>query len=84
MSLKIDENSVIVSSIVLRFDNLNNKANEVNNRLVHMCRERDIPFISHTESIDPSKHLKESKFHLNFNGVKIFAENLSTFLSEFN
>ena len=84
MSLKTDENSVIVSSIVPRFDNLNNKANEVNNRLVHMCRERDIPFISQTESIDPSKHLNESKFLLNFNGVKIFAENLSTFLSEFN
>ena len=84
MSLKTDENSVIVSSIVPRFDNLNNKANEVNNRLVHICRERDIPFISHTESIDPSKHLNESKFHLNFNDVKIFAENLSTFLSEFN
>ena len=84
MLLKTDENSVIVSSIVPRFDNFNNKANEVNNPLVHICRERDIPFISHTESIDPSKYLNESKFHLNFNGVKILAENLSTFLSEIN
>ena len=84
MSLKTDKSSVIVSTIVPCFDNLNNKANELNNRLVHMCRERDIPFISHAESIDPSEHLNENKFHLNFNGVKISAENLSTFLSEFN
>ena len=31
-----DRNLVIVSSIVPRFDTLNNKANEVNNRLVAM------------------------------------------------
>ena len=84
MSIKNDVTSVIVSSIVPRFDEFNNKANEVNNRLVHMCRERNIPFISHTETIDPNKHLNESKLHLNFNGLKIFAENVSTFLSEFD
>ena len=40
-----------------RFDNLNNKANEVNNRLVAMCGISDITFLSHSESINPSKHL---------------------------
>ena len=83
-SLKNNGNSVIVSGIVPRFDNLNNKVTEVNNRLVLMCAERNIPFISHRESIDSSKHLNESKLHLNFNGVKVFAENFSAFLTKFD
>ena len=77
-------NLVIVSGIVTRFDNLNNKATEVNNRLVLMCAERNIPFISHIESIDSSKHLNEIKLHLNFNGVKVFAENFSASLTKFD
>ena len=83
-SLKNNGNSVIVSGIVPRFDNLNNKATEVNNRLVLMCAERNIPFISHSESIDCSKHLNESKLHLNFNGVKVFVETFSAFLTKFD
>ena len=73
-----------MSGIVPRFDNLNNKVTEVNNRLVLMCAERNIPFISHRESIDSSKHLNESKLHLNFNGVKVFVENFSAFLTKFD
>ena len=83
-SLKNNDNSVIVSDIVPRFDSLNNKATEVNNGLVLMCAERNIPFISHSESIDSSKHRNESKLHLNFNGVKVFAENISAFLTKFD
>ena len=83
-SLKSNGNSVIVSGIVPRFDNLNNKATEVNIPLVLMCAERNIPFISHSESIDSSKYLNESKLHLNFNGVKVFAENFSAFLTKFD
>ena len=62
----------------------NNKANEVNRRLVLMCKERNISFLSHDESIDPSKHLNESKLHLNSSGIKIFAENFSRFLVKLN
>ena len=52
--------------------------------LVLMCEERNIPFISHSESIDCSQHLNESKLHLNFNGVKVFTENVSAFLTKFD
>ena len=45
-----------------------------------MCKERNIWFLSGDESIDPSKHLNESKLHLNINGINIFAENVSRFL----
>ena len=55
MSLKDNDNSVIVSGIDPRNDNLNNKATEVNKRLLLMRKKRKIPFIAH-ENIDSSKH----------------------------
>ena len=42
LSLKSETNTVTISLIVPRKDNLNNKAQEVNSRLVNMCGERDI------------------------------------------
>ena len=39
-SLKNDGNTVTVSRIIQRLDELNNKANEVNRRLLLMCKER--------------------------------------------
>ena len=81
-ALKNNGNLVIVSGIVPRFDNLIYNATKVNNRLVLMCSERNVPFISHNENIDSSKHLNESKLHFNFNGLKVFAENFSAFLTK--
>ena len=83
-SLKNGDNTVTVSGIVPRLDNLNNKENEVNHHLVLMFKERNISFLSHDESIDPSKHLNKSKLHLNSNGIKIFTENFSRFLVKLN
>ena len=74
MSLKDNDISVIVSGIIPRHDNPNNKATEVNNYLLLMCKERKIPFVVHSENIDSSKHRSESKLHLNHNGMKVFAE----------
>ena len=73
-----------MSGIVPRLDYLNNKSNEVNRRLLLMCKESNISFLSHDESIDPSKHLNKSKLHLNSNGIKIFAEHSSRFLLKLN
>ena len=84
MLLKDNDNSVIVSGIVPRNGNLNNKATEVNNCFSLMCKEQKIPFIAHSENIDSSKHLNESKLHLNHNGIKVFAENFSIFLKKLN
>ena len=60
MSLKENDNSVIVSNIIPRNGNLNNKATEVNNRLLLMCQERKTPFFAHSKDIDSSKHLNVS------------------------
>ena len=79
-----DDNTVTMSSIVPRLDDLNNKANKVNHCLVLMCKERNISFLSHDESIGRSKHLNDSKLNFNSNGIKIFAENFSRFLLKLN
>ena len=49
-----------------------------------MCEERKIPFIAHSENTDSSKHLSESKFYLNHNDIKVFAEKFSVYLKKFN
>ena len=64
----------IVSCIVPRFNNLSNTVNKVNNCLTLISGQRDIPFVSHSETIDKSKHLNGTKVQLNYNGVKVFAE----------
>ena len=62
---KNNSNTVTVSGIVSRLDEWNNNENEVNILLLLICKERNILFFSHDESIDPSKHMTESKLHLN-------------------
>ena len=49
-----------------------------------MCGQRNIPFISHSETIDSSKHLNDSKLHFIHNVFTVFAENFSVFLKKFN
>ena len=83
LSLKSKNNKISVSLIVPRNDNLNNKASEVNCRLVHMCAERNIPYIDHTNSIQPENHLNESKLHFNRYGTIAFANSISKFLSKY-
>ena len=48
-----------------------------------MYPERNIPYIDHTNSIQPGNHLNESKSHLNRYGTIAFANSMSTFLSEY-
>ena len=81
LSLKSKNNKISVSLIVPTNDNLSNKASEVNCRLVHMCAERNIPYIDHTNSIQRENHLNESKLHFNRYGTIAFANSISKFLS---
>ena len=83
LSLKSKDNKTSISLIVPRNDNLNSKASEVNCRLVHMCAERNIPYIDHTNSIQPENHLNESKLHFNRYGTIAFANSISKFLSKY-
>ena len=69
LSLKSETNTVMISQIAPRKDNLNNKVQEVNSRHINMCGERDITFVDHTDTIDIERHLNESKVHLNKSGA---------------
>ena len=79
-SLKTDTNTITISLIVPRYDNLNNKASEVNGRLVNMCKERSISYIDHVDAISPEHHLNESHLHLNRYGTIEFAKNFKVFI----
>ena len=81
-SLKNEGNTV--TGIVPRLDQLNDKVNEVNRRLVLMRKERNISLLLHDESNNLRKYLNESKLHLNNNGIKFFAENFSKFQVKLN
>ena len=85
-SLKNETNSIHVSLIVPINGTLNNKVNEVDNSgLTSMCQQRNIKIISHTNTIDPAKHLNESQqLHLNKYGSIEFAKNFKNFLYKLN
>ena len=77
LTLKSEDNKISISLIVPRSDNLNNKANEVNSHLIHMRAERNIPYIDHTNSVQPENYLNESKLHFNRYGTMAFANSIS-------
>ena len=81
-SLKSKDNKISISVIVPRNDHFNDKASKVNSRLVHMCAERNIPYIDHINSIKPENHLNESKLRFNRYGTIAFANSISKFLSK--
>ena len=78
-SIQSDTNKIIISLIVPRLDELRYKAIEVNNRLIHMCKKRNIYFIDHTENINPEKHLNQGKIHLSKYGSNFFAKSFTDF-----
>ena len=80
LSLKSETNTVTISPIVPRKNNLDNKQQDVNSRLIHMCSERDLTFVYHTDSNDYEKHLNGSKVHLNKSETTEFAKNVWEFL----
>ena len=83
LSLKSDKNKISISLLTPRSDKLNNKASEVNNRLINMCSHRNIAYIDHSSSIQQN-HISENKVHLNTYGEIVFANTFSKSLSEYN
>ena len=75
-----EANTVTISRIVPRKDSLNNKAQEVNSRLINICGERNITFVDHTNTTDIERHLNESRVHLNKSRTIDFAKNVCEFL----
>ena len=76
-SLKLDNNTVIVSSIIPRDDDT------VNIILEKLCNENNVGMISH-RNINPKRHLNRSRLHLNDPGVSLFVRNFRNFLNNFD
>ena len=70
-----ENTSVVISGIVPRGDDLNQKATEVNGLLEKKCNDCNIGFINNG-NIDPRRHLNNSRLHLNVNGTLELEKNL--------
>ena len=75
--------SVSVSNIIPRNDQWNNKVREVNDCLPRLCTNENISLIDHSRSIDPRKHLNNSKLHLNIRGSNKLRDNFVKYVKEF-
>ena len=82
LSLKSHDNKISIFLTVPGNDNLNNKASEVNSRLTHICIERNIAFIDHTNYVESENHVDESKLLFKRYGTIVFVNSISRFLSE--
>ena len=74
-SCKSQTNKVILSSTVLRYDNLNGKATRVNKCLKKKCEARNTCFIDH-RNISPKHNCTRNELHLNYSGTKKLIENI--------
>ena len=80
-SLKLDNNTVIVSSIVPRKDE--NKKNRWGQHLEELCNANNVGMISH-RNINSKRHLNRSRLHLNDAGASLFIRNFRDFLNIFD
>ena len=78
-----DNLQVTVSSIFPRNNQWSKKVNEVNKVLLNLCKDVNIPFISHS-AIDAKKNLNNSKLHLNIRGPRKLQENFVEYLEGFS
>ena len=71
---KTANNEVVVSSLIARQDNLNDKVGEVNRILATKCRDNYFIFCDNS-NISEQYHLNASKLHLNRQGTAMLAVN---------
>ena len=74
-SCKTQTNEVIFSTIVPRYDNLNEKTKRVYKCLKKECKVRNICFINH-RNISPKHNCNRSGLHLNYSETKKLKENI--------
>ena len=79
-SLKTCTTRIVISLIIPRGDDLNNKASEVNDRLKNMCLNRNYLYIDHSDSINVADHVNDGNLHLNKYGKAVLAKDFTNFL----
>ena len=78
-----DNLQVTVSIIVPRNYQWSKQVNEENKVLLNLCKDENIPFISHS-AIDAKKNLDNSKLYLNIRGSRKLQENFVKYLKGFS
>ena len=83
--MKLDNQTVIVSSIVPRNDENLKKAEEINIILEELCNANNVGIIL-LRNINPKRHLNRSTLHLNDAdaGVSLFVRNFRDYLNNFD
>ena len=74
ITLKNNSQNVSISNIIMRNDNFNEKAMEVNGYLKQLCIEKNIFLIDHTKTIH-SRNINRSKLYLSKSGSIILSNN---------
>ena len=82
-SLKLHNNTIIVSSIAPRDDENKKKIDEVNIILGELCKANNVSIISH-RNIKPKRHLNRSRLHLNDAAASLFVRDFRDFLNNFD
>ena len=75
IDMKTEKNEVMVSGIVPRMDNLNEKAMEVNKFLQNSCCTYNFNFIDNG-NVNKDTHLNLSGLHVNHNGTYVLGSNI--------
>ena len=78
--VKTNNNNISISGLVPGADNINNKAEEVNEVLRKMCCNSSRQFINHSTSIKPNQQTNKNKLHLNRKSNSIFEKDFQKFL----
>ena len=79
-SIKTDTNNILVSSIVARRDQLQEKAEKVNEFLCIKCRQCNLPFMKHN-NLRSEIHLKPKGQHLNKEGSALLSDNFAAWIN---
>ena len=66
--------NLIISGIIPRRNDFDNKITKINNILKGKCNERNVGFLSHN-NIKSKYHRNGSGLHLNYDGTSILTEN---------
>ena len=82
-SLKLNNNTVVVSNIVPRDDAYKTKADEINAKLEKLCKVNNIEIISH-RNVNPKINLNRGRLHFIDSGVSVFVRNFRNFLNNFD
>ena len=77
---KTDTNKILISSIVLRRDNLNGKGLQVTIFSKKFCMENNFVYVNH-DTIKPGQHCNYTGIHLNTLGSKILVNSFALALN---